>query len=101
MRRLAVATILLACAAPAGAWPWGHKVHRYKIVSGDGGESVLPGESIRTRGLCVELLLHGRVDTIVCGPKYVTELPDREVEAEPPPAEVKPMADPASREARR
>ena len=104
MRRLLVVAALLACAAPAGAWPWGHKtVRRYKVVSADGGQSILEGESIRTRGFYVEIILHGRVDTIVCGPKYVTELPPEKTEPAVAP-ESKPgsMLDPQpSREAKR
>ncbi len=75
--------------APAGAWPWQRKVHRYKIVTGDGNESVLYGEKIRVKGFCVELVLNRRVDTIVCGPRYVTELLEGTPETEPAPEPTK------------
>lgn len=50
--------------------------HRqFKFVSFDGGESVLPGDSIRsTAGPCVELWLSGRIDTIACNVAYVTDV---------------------------
>ena len=53
-------------------------VHQYKIVTQDGGTSVMAGTSIRSNGFCVDIMLNGRVDTIVCNPKYITELPPEE-----------------------
>lgn len=103
MRRLAIVAVLLAWPAVACAWPWSHHrtVRRYKVVSSDGGQSILEGESIRTRGVYVEIILNGRVDTIVCAPKYVTELPPEE-KKEPAPDPVPTLdPNPAAKEARR
>lgn len=83
MRAALVALLCLALVAPAAAWPRA-KVHRYKVVTGDGGTSVLSGTKIRTRGFCVEVILNGRVDTIACGIKYITELPDEAPEDQTP-----------------
>ena len=88
-KRLLIAIVAAACALAATAYtPPPLKdlpVHRYKVVTGDGGESILRGTSIRAgSGLCPEIILNGRVDTIVCAPRYITELPDEP--DSPPPA---------------
>jgi hypothetical protein len=91
-RRAVTAVVLTAAISAAPACAMKPRVYRYKIVSGDGGESVLYGERIQVRGACVELLLRGRVDTIMCGIRYITELPEA---AEPAPEpEVEPEPDP-------
>ncbi len=60
-------------------------VHRYKVVFGDGNAGTFDGTSIKSNGFCVEIQLNGRLDTIVCGARYVTEMiPGAEPAPEPP-----------------
>jgi len=73
-----VAAILAVAETPIKA-----PMHSYKIQWADEA-SELPGTSIRAAGLCVEILIGDRVDTVACGVRYVTELPpDTERTTEP------------------
>ena len=83
---LALAAALLL-PTPAQAKP---KMHRYKVVTSDGGQSIVEGTSMRTKGVFVEILIGKVVDTVVTAPKYVTQLPDVDPEPEKKPAGVVP-----------
>lgn len=59
-------------------------VHRYKVMFGEGNGGTFEGTSIKSNGFCVEITLNGRLDTVVCGAKYVTEmLPESEATPAP------------------
>jgi len=49
-------------------------VYRYKVLFGEDNASVFNGTSIKSNGLCTEIYLNGRLDTVVCGARYVTEM---------------------------
>lgn len=55
------------------------QVHFYRVTfTNDGSSAVLKGESIRSAGMCSEVILNGRVDTVFCTGHVITEI-------EPPP----------------
>jgi hypothetical protein len=48
-------------------------VHTYNLQFTDGTQIALEGTRIATTGFCVEVWLNGRVDTIACQVRYITE----------------------------
>jgi len=77
------------------------EVHTYKAVwNSNPTEALLfQGTSIKVNGLCVEITLNDRLDTVLCGVKFVTEtLPAQETapETDPAPAPVVPTVKKAS-----
>ena len=48
-------------------------VHTYNYVDAAGTKSSWEGESIRSNGVCIEITLHGRLDTILCPGGAITE----------------------------
>ena len=84
MRRLFAALVVATLVAgPAAAEP---KLKRYKVVTADGGESLVAGTRISVQGVFVLIWIGRTLDTVVTAPKYVTEIPEGTPEPEPAPA---------------
>lgn len=73
MRRIFAGLLVgLLMVGTVGAEP---RLRRYKVVTGDGGTSVIEGTRISIEGNFVLVWIGRRLDTAVFAPKYVTELP--------------------------
>ena len=48
-------------------------VRHYNVVFSDGEKISLEGDFIRSNGLCIEIWLRGRLDTVICRPALATE----------------------------
>lgn len=90
MRKILAGAVIGAMLVVAGAADAAPKLRRYKVVTADGGQSVVEGTRISVEGVYVLVWIGRRLDTAICAPKYVTELP-----AEPATPEPEPEPEPA------